>query len=57
MWGGEKDRFLSYSSIDVTLPSSTPPPGWVGEFSCPYMVKLALRKNYFRSQYNEGLSL
>ena len=57
MWGGEKDHFLSHSSIDVTLPSSTPLPGWVGEFSCPYMVKLALRKNYFRSQYNEGLSL
>ena len=57
MWGGEKDRFLSHSSIGVTLPPSTPPPGWVGELSCPYMVKLALQKNYFRSQYNEGLSL
>ena len=21
------------------LPSSAPPPGWAGEFSCPYMVK------------------
>ena len=22
------------------LPSSGPPPGWAGEFSCPYVVKL-----------------
>ena len=23
--------------------SSVPPPGWSGEFSCPYMVKLGLK--------------
>ena len=51
-WTGERmphpKNFLSYSGIirgkvgkgDVTLPSSTPPPGWAREFPSPYMVKL-----------------
>ena len=41
-------NFLGHSGIikgkveqgDVMLPSSTPPPGWAGEFPCPYVVKL-----------------
>ena len=26
--------------FDIVLLSSTPSPGWAGEFSCPYIVKL-----------------
>ena len=29
-----------HSWMDVILPSSAPPPGWAGEFFCPYMIKL-----------------
>ena len=27
------------SWVDVVLPSATPPPGWAGPFSCPYIVR------------------
>ena len=36
--GGEELPCLSW--LDIVLPSSGPPPGWAGEFSCPYMVHL-----------------
>ena len=36
----EREEFLCLSWVDVMLPSSCPPPGWAGESSCPYMVKL-----------------
>ena len=35
-----KRRRPSFSWVDVMFLSSAPPPGWAGEFSCPYMVKL-----------------
>ena len=31
------------------LPSFGPPPGWAGEFSCPYVVKLGLVLKNFLS--------
>ena len=37
---GRGEAFLCLSWVDVMLPSSAPPPGWAGEFSCPCMVKL-----------------
>ena len=37
--GGEGENFY-LSWADILLPSSVPPPGWAGEFSCLYMVKL-----------------
>ena len=33
-------RLLRHSWVEVMLPSFVPPPGWAGEFSCPYVVKL-----------------
>ena len=36
---GEGENFY-LSWADIMLPSSVPPPGWAGEFSCLYMVKL-----------------
>ena len=36
----EREEFLCLSWVAVMLPSSRPPPGWAGESSCPYMVKL-----------------
>ena len=38
-WRGGK-VLLCLSWVDVMLPSSAPPPGWPGEFSCPSMVKV-----------------
>ena len=38
--GGGGEELLCLSWVDVMLPSSLPPPGLAGEFSCPYMVKL-----------------
>ena len=39
-WRGGKE-LLCLSWVDITFSSSAPPPGWAGEFSCPYMVKLS----------------
>ena len=36
---GEKN-FLLFFWVDIMLPSSVPPPGWAGEFSCPFRGKL-----------------
>ena len=48
-------NLLGYSCIikgkvgkgDVTIPSSTPPPGWAREFPCPYVVKLGPQIYFF----------
>ena len=37
-WEGENTSCLS--GVNLMFLTSAPPPGWVGEFSCPYMVKL-----------------
>ena len=46
------------------LPSSAPPPGWAGEFSCPYMVKqgpqiivLCVQRAHPRDRYLTELTL
>ena len=43
--GGEELLCLSW--VDITLPSSAPPPGWAGEISWPCMVKLGSQINCF----------
>ena len=37
---GEREKSFCLSWVDVMFPSSGPPSGWAGEFSCPYVVKL-----------------
>ena len=37
---GEVEDLLCLSRLDAMFPSSVCPPGWAGESSCPYMVKL-----------------
>ena len=41
-WRERKDHFFPHSWVDIRLPSSAPPPGWIAEFSCPYMVQSGL---------------
>ena len=41
---GEKTTF--FLILEVTFSSSAPPPGWAGQFSCPYMVKPGLSWHY-----------
>ena len=36
----EGGGILCHSWVDIRLPSSILPPGWTGEFSCSYMIKL-----------------
>ena len=35
-----KGRRPSFSSVDIMLLPSVPTPGWAGEFSCFYTIKL-----------------
>ena len=42
--------FLKTPFLKVTFPSSAPPPGWAGVFSCPYMVKLGPQITVFHVQ-------
>ena len=42
--------FLKTPFLKVTFPSSAPPPGWAGVFSCPYMVKLGPQITVFYVQ-------
>ena len=43
---GEGENFY-LSWADIMLPSLVPPPGWAGEFSCLYMVKLGPQTTVF----------
>ena len=44
---GEGEGLLCHSWVDTRLPSSILPPGWTGEFSCSYMIKLGPQTTVF----------
>lgn len=53
----EEREFLYLSWVNVMLPSSCPPPGWAGESSCPYVVKLGPQITSFHGWREHVLGL
>lgn len=70
--GGGEDHLRPGSGVEVTFPSSAPPPCWLGDLSGPHLVRLGLSRcsgnkqkgtnmssnmaNHVRFQYNVTFS-